>query len=145
MFDPYHRWLAIPPRHRPPTYYQLLGIASDEADPEVIREAALRQVNHIRTYQTGPHAQVCQALLNEIGQARVTLLNPEKRKDYDARLGIGTGEDEDRETEGPQDNIDRPSVPPSFSLSGLKVPVLLYLFLVVLGGFLAFWLAFTVG
>ena len=93
MFDPYHRWLAIPQRHRPPTYYQLLGIASDEADSEVIREAALRQVNHIRTYQTGPNAQICQTLLNEIGQARVTLLNPEKRKDYDARLGIGSGEE----------------------------------------------------
>jgi hypothetical protein len=86
MFDPYHRWLAIPPDQRPPTYYQLLGVSPDEADPEVIQEAALRQTSHVRLYQTGPHAGPCAALLNEIGQARAVLLNPEKRKQYDARL-----------------------------------------------------------
>jgi hypothetical protein len=84
MFDPYHRWLAIPPDQRPPTYYQLLGIAPDEADTEVIEEAALRQTSHVRLYQTGPHASECTALLNEIGQARATLLNPDKRRHYDA-------------------------------------------------------------
>jgi hypothetical protein len=86
MFDPYHRWLAIPPGQRPPTYYQLLGVAPDENDAEVITEAALRQTSHVRTYQTGPHAAECTALLNEIGQARATLLNAAKRKEYDARL-----------------------------------------------------------
>ena len=85
-FDPYHRWLAIPRGQRPPTYYQLLGVAADEADPEVIEEAALRQTSHVRTYQTGPYGQQATAVLNELGQARATLLNPEKRKEYDARL-----------------------------------------------------------
>ena len=56
MFDPYHRWLGIPRHLRPPTYYQLLGIAVDETDAEVIAEAALRQTSHVRTYQAGPHA-----------------------------------------------------------------------------------------
>jgi WD40 repeat protein len=87
MFDPYHRWLGIPRGQRPPTYYQLLGIAPDEDDREVIEEAALRQTSHVRTYQTGPYAQQCTALLNEIAQARATLLNPGKRQEYDARLG----------------------------------------------------------
>jgi hypothetical protein len=86
MFDPYHRWLAIPPDQRPPTFYQLLGIAPTETDTEVIKEAALRQAGHVRTYQTGPHAQMCTTLLNEIGQARATLVNPGKRREYDDRL-----------------------------------------------------------
>jgi hypothetical protein len=86
MFDPYHRWLAIPKDQRPPTYYQLLGIAPDETDTEVIEEAALRQTSHVRLYQTGPQASECTAILNELGQARATLLNPEKRKQYDATL-----------------------------------------------------------
>jgi hypothetical protein len=86
MLDPYHRWLAIPKDRRPPTHYQLLGVAPDEADAEVINEAALRQASHVRTYQTGPHADVCTRLLNEIAQARKTLLNPERRRDYDAQL-----------------------------------------------------------
>jgi WD40 repeat protein len=91
MFDPYHRWLGIPRGQRPPTYYQLLGIAADEADTEVIEEAALRQASHVRLYQTGPHAQQCTTILNEIGQARAVLLNADKRKHYDDGLGQTAG------------------------------------------------------
>ncbi len=86
MFDPYHKWLGIPKEHRPPTFYQLLGIAPDETDKEVIEEAAIRQTTHLRAYQIGPHAQVCTRLLNEVAQARTTLLNPAKRKEYDGLL-----------------------------------------------------------
>jgi hypothetical protein len=85
MFDPYHRWLSIPKHQRPPTHYQLLGVAPDEADPQVITEAALRQTTHVRTYQTGPYAEACTKILNEIAQARATLLHPDRRRDYDAR------------------------------------------------------------
>lgn len=88
MFDPYHRWLAIPLGQRPPTYYQVLGISLHETDPEVINEAAIRQTTHVRNYQTGPYAAECTRVLNEIGKARATLLNPAKRKEYDARLQI---------------------------------------------------------
>jgi WD40 repeat protein len=86
MFDPYHKWLGIHPDHRPPTHYQLLGISPDEQDREVIEEAAIRQTAHVRTYQLGPHAADCTRILNEIAQARTALLNPAKRKEYDARL-----------------------------------------------------------
>ncbi len=86
MFDPYHKWLGIRKDQRPPTFYQLLGISSDETDLEVIEEAAIRQTAHIRTYQIGPHAKDCTQLLNEISQARTTLLNPAKRKEYDLQL-----------------------------------------------------------
>jgi hypothetical protein len=86
MFDPYHRWLGIPRDQRPPTHYQLLGIAADETDDEVIQEAALRQTSHVRLYQTGPYAAQATTILNEIGQARAVLLNPEKRRQYDATL-----------------------------------------------------------
>lgn len=86
MFDPYHKWLGIPPEQRPPTHYQLLGIAAGEKDLEVIEEAALRQTAHIRAYQVGPHAQDCTRILNELAQAKTVLLNPAKRKEYDARL-----------------------------------------------------------
>src|SRR5262249_22173410 len=79
-------WLGIPKGQRPPTHYQLLGIAADEADAEVIKEAALRQTAHVRVYQTGPHAELCTRLLNEIAQARAVLLNPKLRTEYDARL-----------------------------------------------------------
>jgi hypothetical protein len=86
MFDPYHKWLGIPKAFRPPTHYQLLGIAADEEDREVIEEAAIRQTTHVRAYQIGPHADDCTRLLNEIAQARATLLHPSKRKEYDDAL-----------------------------------------------------------
>ncbi|MCS7046226.1 MAG: hypothetical protein NZO58_07710 [Gemmataceae bacterium] len=86
MFDPYHKWLGIPKDQRPPTYYQLLGIAEGESDPEVIEEAAVRQTAHVRTYQIGKHAAVCTRVLNEIAEARLTLLNPAKRRAYDEQL-----------------------------------------------------------
>jgi hypothetical protein len=86
IIDPYHKWLGIPKDQRPPTFYQLLGISPGETDAEVIDEAAIRQTAHVRMYQIGPHAQDCTRILGEISQARTTLLNPAKRKAYDAQL-----------------------------------------------------------
>ncbi len=86
-FDPYHKWLAIPKVHRPPTFYHLLGVSPDETDAEVIKEAALRQTSHVRTYQSGQHAQDCARILNEIGRARSVLLDSTKRREYDLSLG----------------------------------------------------------
>jgi WD40 repeat protein len=115
MFDPYHKWLAIAKDQRPPTYYQLLGISPHEADPEVIEEAAIRQSSHVRTYQAGPFARPCIRLLNEIAQARATLLNPARRQEYDARLREIHGEGN---RQLPADNTGRqsrrmPTVPES--------------------------------
>lgn len=86
VFDPYRRWLGIPAEQRPPTYYQILGVAPDEQDAEIIEEAAMRQTAHVRTYQAGPHAEEAKKLLGEIAMARATLLKPEKRRVYDANL-----------------------------------------------------------
>ncbi|MGF1582324.1 MAG: hypothetical protein ACFCD0_23615 [Gemmataceae bacterium] len=85
-FDPYHKWLGISKKHRPPTYYHLLGIAPDETDVDVIEEAAIRQTTHLRSYQRGPHSELCTRLLNEVAEARQTLLDPRRRHAYDAEL-----------------------------------------------------------
>jgi hypothetical protein len=133
VFDPYHRWLAIPRGRRPPTYYQLLGVDPGETDSEVIAEAALRQTGHVRTYQTGPHAEQCIALLNEIAQARTTLLHPDRRREYDARLGLGRRAPAPDGTGTPPEPLER--------LTDLVDPVALaYIALLLLGGLLAFWL-----
>ena len=39
-FDPYHRWLSIPPSEQPANHYRLLGVAAYEANVEVIQNAA---------------------------------------------------------------------------------------------------------
>ena len=86
VFDPYHKWLGIPKAQRPPTHYQLLGLAQSESDAEVIEEAAIRQTTHLRAYQVGAHADDCTRLLNEISTARQVLVNPQKRQEYDGKL-----------------------------------------------------------
>ncbi|HWE40052.1 MAG TPA: hypothetical protein VG406_26105 [Isosphaeraceae bacterium] len=86
MFDPYHKWLGIPKDQRPPTFYQMLGIAPGERDRDVIEAAAIRQTAFVRNFQAGPHGKDAARILNELSLARITLLDDAKRRDYDARL-----------------------------------------------------------
>jgi hypothetical protein len=85
-FDPYHKWLGIPPEEQPPNHYRLLGIKVFETDPDVIEAAADQRMAHLRGYQTGRHAELSQRLLNEVAAARICLLNTTKRAVYDEEL-----------------------------------------------------------
>ena len=85
-FDPYLHWLGIRDPQRPPNHYRLLGVELFESDPEVISNAADRQMAHVRTFQSGRHLAESQKLLNELAAAKVCLLNPEKKAAYDAQL-----------------------------------------------------------
>jgi hypothetical protein len=85
-FDPYYKWLGIPPAQQPPNLYRLLGLQFFEPNLDVIENAADRQMVHVRSYQLGPHAAESQQLLNEIAAARVVLLDPYKKAAYDDQL-----------------------------------------------------------
>jgi hypothetical protein len=85
-FDPYHKWLGIPPAEQPPNLYRLLAIPLFETDADVIDGAADGRMSHLRTFSAGKNAQLAQKLLNEISAARVTLLNPQARANYDSQL-----------------------------------------------------------
>ena len=85
-FDPYHKWLGIPPAEQPPDLYRLLGVVRFEADPDVISNAADQRMAHLRRFQTGPHGAESQRLLNEVAAARVVLLHDEKKMSYDLGL-----------------------------------------------------------
>jgi len=82
-FDPYHKWLGIPPDQQPADHYRLLGIPSMEDDLDVIASAADRQMSHLKTFAGGQYGEASQNLLNEVAQARLCLLNPHKKKKYD--------------------------------------------------------------
>ena len=62
----------------------MLGIPRFESDPEVIRDAATRQMGHVRTYDLGPHSELSQKILNELAMAKACLLDPQKKAAYDA-------------------------------------------------------------
>jgi sulfatase modifying factor 1 len=85
-FDPYHKWLGIPPQEQPANHYRLLAITDFEVDREVISAAAERQTIYLRTMQAGEHEVLVAELLNEVSQARVTLLNADQKAAYDEEL-----------------------------------------------------------
>lgn len=146
MFDPYHKWMGIPKGERPPSYYQLLGIAPTEPDPEAIKEAALRQTALVRVYQTGPHSELCTQVLNEIAQARAVLLNPKLRREYDDRLAMAPSPiempalAEDLPTPEPVPLI---AVRRATSLNpNALIAALGYILVLLVGGAASFWLTY---
>ncbi len=87
-FDPLYQWLGIPPSEQPPNLYRLLGITVFENNPDVIEEAADRQMAHVKSHASGKHSTDSQEVLNKIAQAKICLLSPEKKKAYDTRLRV---------------------------------------------------------
>lgn len=85
-FDPYRKWLGIPPKDQPPNHYRLLAIELFEDDPDVIEAAADARMAHVRTYQTGQNSAVSQRILNELSQAKLCLLDGTRKRGYDADL-----------------------------------------------------------
>jgi hypothetical protein len=85
-FDPYRKWLGIPPHEQPPNHYRLLGIGLFESDPDVISGAADRQMSHVRSFLAGQYAGMAQFLLNELVGARMCLLDPQQKPQYDLWL-----------------------------------------------------------
>jgi WD40 repeat protein/formylglycine-generating enzyme required for sulfatase activity len=85
-FDPYHIWLGISETARPVSKYRLLAIDAFEDNRDVISAAAERQTVYLRTLQAGEHAVLVAQLLNEVSQARVTLLNADQKAAYDEEL-----------------------------------------------------------
>ena len=85
-FDPYYKWLGIPPAEQPPNHYRLLGIVQFEQDADVIDTAASRQMAHLRTFAIGARVHESQRLLNEVATARTVLLDANKKREYDLRL-----------------------------------------------------------
>ena len=85
-FDAYRHFLDIPRREQPPDHYRLLDIARFESDEEVIRAAAQRRIEHLRTFQLSKYSDWSEKLLNEVAAAKVCLLDPNKKRAYDLEL-----------------------------------------------------------
>ncbi len=85
-FDPYRKWLGIPPQDQPPHHYRLLGIEPFEPDPDVIAIAVDGRMAQIKNFQSGKYSKESQKILNEIAKAKVCLLNSKKKAKYDEAL-----------------------------------------------------------
>lgn len=102
-FNPYHKWLGISPQEQPPHHYRLLGIELFESDPDVIANAADGRMAQIKTFQSGQYSDWSQRLLNEIAAAKICLLSPAAKTEYDGRL---------RQQQPKTSEPDAPTVPP---------------------------------
>ena len=85
-FDPYFKWLGIPKADQPPNAYRLLGIELFESDADVISNAVDGRMAQVKNFQTGKFGAISQKLLNEIAAAKVCLLRPQKKAEYDQHL-----------------------------------------------------------
>jgi hypothetical protein len=123
-FDPYHKWLGIPPHEQPPNHYRLLGLAAFESDRDVIQMGVDRQMMMLRSLQSGKHSSDSQRILSEISAAKLCLLEPDSKADYDqtlhAQLGLAESSSETLATESPSDETSPldPKLPPRPGQSG---------------------------
>lgn len=85
-FDAYYVLLGIPPKDQPPNYYRLLGLEQFESDDEIISMAAERQMGYLMPHESGDHVDEVARLASEVSRARLCLLDPSKKKDYDESL-----------------------------------------------------------
>ena len=89
QFDPYSEWLDIPPHETAagaPDHYRLLAVARFETDVARIAAAADERMAKVRTFQVGPRGRFTQRLLNELAAAKVCLLSPAAKREYDDAL-----------------------------------------------------------
>ena len=84
-FNPYREWLGIPPIERL-TFYRLLGLKAFESNPKVINAAAQQRLAMLHAHESGPHAAWAQMLSNELTAARLCLLSPQHKSEYDEAL-----------------------------------------------------------
>lgn len=88
-FDPYLKWLGIPKDRRPPTYYDILGLAPGESDDDAVRSAAQQRRHFVSLKQGEGHDGEVRRILVQIDESVACLLVPTFKHEYDRRLKIG--------------------------------------------------------
>jgi hypothetical protein len=85
-FDPYRKWLGIPPEEQPPHHYRLLGLELFEADADVIVNAADARLSYFRSLAKDKHADMAERIAAQIKEVQLCLLDPAKKAFYDGQL-----------------------------------------------------------
>ena len=88
-FDPYHKWLGIPPREQPANYYRLLGLEVFEDDLDAIEGAADRLIKYVQKVATVEQREDAKRVFLDLSAAKRCLLVAEQKQAYDAGLRAG--------------------------------------------------------
>jgi hypothetical protein len=86
--------LPIPEGTREPHAYQVFGLEVGEQDSRVIAAAVKHTVSHLKSVKDSTDPKLWAKAAKVVQQARVTLADPEKKSQLDARFGIFSIEEE---------------------------------------------------
>jgi len=115
--DFYTKWLDVPSGPRPPDYYTLLGVEVFCDDLDAIEAATRQRLTRLDDFALHPDRQtrqVVQDMMNQVARARVDLVNPDRRPDYDRRLaeqlGVPVPGQPETPAEEPEEVVSQPVV-----------------------------------
>jgi hypothetical protein len=92
--DLYQEWLGVEPGRRPPDHYALLLLPRFRDDMDAVESGARRQMDRLDKYALHPDRELrdaVQRMMNEVARARVCLVNPARKKEYDKSLAAQLG------------------------------------------------------
>jgi hypothetical protein len=85
--DPrYAELLGLDPSIEAPTYWELIGLAHDVSDSEVIEKAYKERMTKIQQIKSSKHKGFIEYLKEELRTAKLTLTNADRRKEYEDKL-----------------------------------------------------------
>jgi hypothetical protein len=115
--DFYTKWLDLPPGPRPPDYYTLLGVELFCDDLDAIEAATRQRLTRLDQFALHPDRKTREAvqdMMNQVARARVDLVNPNRRPDYDRRLaeqlGVPVPGQPETPAEEPEEAVSQPVV-----------------------------------
>ena len=85
-FNPYQEWFGIPLDDQPPNHYRILGLELFEDSQSKIEDAVAAQVEFLQALSLGEHVVHAQQILSEVAKARLCLVSPERKQEYDNQL-----------------------------------------------------------
>ena len=123
-WNPYEQWLEIRYDGTVPSYYEMIGVATDEVDLAVIEAAADRALARVRACLPGAQAASWTQLLDQLNDAKACLTDSAARVTYDQLLVDGAVPHKDLAQPATDiDSVDGSSVLPAVPVSPLPQPI----------------------
>ena len=84
-FNPYQSWLGLS-GPQPANLYELIGVPSFTGEPPLLAEAIEERMARVTPHLQGPQAALAKQLMQELQQAKSTLLVGASRREYEQKL-----------------------------------------------------------
>jgi len=102
---PYEDWLGIPGSTERPNHYELLGVAPDDLNEQLLKAAYGHRYAMVRCYEVGNYGDEATRLLREMTVAYDVLRDSARRQSYDAELARAAERSTDHDTGSARDTL----------------------------------------